>query len=93
MSYIMLDDLVINNINYNYISYHINVSFEEYELYFDYLKVIIRGYVGDKENKRFFDLYLSFVTERNIAFFKLYSYFLDLIIFLIINLIQDMNDE
>lgn len=88
MSYVVLDDLVIKNVNYHHISYHINVFFEVFELYCDYYKVIFRGYVGDNESRRFFDLHLSFVVEDNITFFELYSYFIDLIIFLIINLIE-----
>ena len=58
------------------------INFEVFELCCDYYKVIFRGYVGDNESRRFFDLHLSFVVEDNITFFELYSYFIDLIIFL-----------
>lgn len=91
MSYVVLDDLIIKNVNYHHISYHIDVSFEIFELYCNYSNVIIRGYVGDKESRRFFDLHLSFIVENNITFFDLYSYFTDIIIFLVINLIEQMN--
>ena len=58
-----LDDLSIQNINYDFISLYTSYSLDIFEISHHDFKVFSKGYVGENENHCFFEFHISFIIS------------------------------
>ena len=89
MNTVLLYDIVIKNVIYDNFSLHVNVEYEIFYIDKYHKKVFFRGYVGEHHNVRFFDIHVSFIAERYVKTKSICSYFMDLLIVVVLYLIDD----
>ena len=89
---VIIEDIKISKVNLNYISYHILATYHIFDMNQSSYKVFFRGCVGENEMNCFFEFSFVFIVFNENDFMSVlkivYSYFSDLILYIIVMLLD-----